>query len=656
MPYDPAFPPDDPWQWWRTHAQPRFLQPNAPANGASGDPAGADGIDDWFVPGQPPKPAAFPGTAPAIAESDGYPNDWIYPNSWNAPLAAAPSVAPPAPSPPVGAFNPGISNQPLPPTDPFAAYWSLIPASRAGAMAWAPPVFLPPNPFAHENIPASKWVTPLPIFLNSPGQSPPPVPAPRDLPPSAAADGLLGGIGKMLAASRPSNISAFDMPSLLGEIAKLSPPSAPADSLPFPGNLLGEIARLPTTISQAPWPSSTSALPWFGNSTGETIGDVAKSAGAGVGQGVIGFAGLAGDARELAARGLQKAADNFAPGSAPIAAEVFSNLLPVLTPLLPLLPALLQAPTSSQLQQAAESVTGPFYQPKTTAGEYARTLGEFAPGALAPGGFLSNFFRLAVLPALASETAGQLTKGTDAEPWIRALAGLAAAAGPGALLHLRSGRAAETAETLSGHNPVPLETEAAENIGGQLPSEPITTPRAETAVPATEQSAGRPVPASASAPGAPEPEPGPSAPSAPGASVAGPDPASESVEAGGSSTAPTASSSAPAAGGAPPTPSTELELPTGIGPGPYARKSIPAGPGKRLSKVQQNQFNVIGDEFGCHTCGTPDPGTPNGNWIGDHQTSTALNPPGKPQYILPHCDFCGPRQGGLISSFIRRRK
>lgn len=133
--------------------------------------------------------------------------------------------------------------------------------------------------------------------------------------------------------------------------------------------------------------------------------------------------------------------------------------------------------------QAAESVTGPFYQPKTSAGEYARTIGEYAPAALAPGGgFLSSLLRFAVLPGLASETAGQLTKGSAAEPWIRALAGLAAA-GPSAFLHLRPSRAAaETAETLSGHNPAPLATEVAENIGGQLPSEAVTA-RAETVAP-----------------------------------------------------------------------------------------------------------------------------------------------------------------------------
>jgi hypothetical protein len=53
--------------------------------------------------------------------------------------------------------------------------------------------------------------------------------------------------------------------------------------------------------------------------------------------------------------------------------------------------------------------------------------------------------------------------------------------------------------------PVPLATEAAENIGGQLPSEAVITPRPETAAPATEQLAGGPATASASAPGSPAP-------------------------------------------------------------------------------------------------------------------------------------------------------
>jgi hypothetical protein len=475
-------------------------------------------------------------------------------------LEPAAGPAPAAPSPSPGSFNPGISNG-LPPTDPFAAYWSTIPASRLTAVAFAPPIF--PDAFGRFHLT-------------------PPAPAPSHFPFSVES-GLLGGIPKMLGeqstARAPSNDAGYD--------------------------LLGAIPRLPAATSQISWPASTAALPWFGNSTGDSIADVAKSAGVGVGQGVIGLAGLPGDARELATRGLQKAADSLAPGAAPVAAEAFSRLVPALTPLMPWLPALLQAPTSSQLQQAAESVTGPFYQPKSTAGEYARTIGELAPAAFAPGGFLGNLLRFAIFPGLASETAGQLTKGTAVEPWIRALAGLAAA-GPGAFLHLRPGSAAaETAGTLPGHNPVPLATEAAENVGGQALSDAV-----EQAKP---------------------------------------------VEAGAGSAARAAGSSEPAVD-APPAIPSDPGLPAGIGPGPYARKSIAAGPGKRPNTTKQNQINAIGDEFGCHTCGTPTPGTPNGNWIGDHQTPTALNPEDASQCFLPHCASCSARQGGLMRSFMRRRR
>jgi hypothetical protein len=99
------------------------------------------------------------------------------------------------------------------------------------------------------------------------------------------------------------------------------------------------------------------------------------------------------------------------------------------------------APTSSQLQNATESVIGPFHQPQAVYGEYARTIGEFAPSALVPeGGLLWNAIRYGIFPALASETAGQLTKGSDAERWVRAVAAIAAA-GFGAWRHLGAGGA-----------------------------------------------------------------------------------------------------------------------------------------------------------------------------------------------------------------------
>ena len=79
----------------------------------------------------------------------------------------------------------------------------------------------------------------------------------------------------------------------------------------------------------------------------------------------------------------------------------------------------------------SNSFTGPFYQPKTIVGDYAQTTGEFLPGALLmPGGGLArSALRYGVLPALTSETAGQLTKGTAAESWAR-LAGAILGASP----------------------------------------------------------------------------------------------------------------------------------------------------------------------------------------------------------------------------------
>jgi hypothetical protein len=78
------------------------------------------------------------------------------------------------------------------------------------------------------------------------------------------------------------------------------------------------------------------------------------------------------------------------------------------------------------------------HRPETTAGHYAETLGEFvAPGGLpskatraAPtllrkaGGYLLDLGENAVVPALTSETAGQLSEGTKAEPYARLLGAL----------------------------------------------------------------------------------------------------------------------------------------------------------------------------------------------------------------------------------------
>ena len=63
-------------------------------------------------------------------------------------------------------------------------------------------------------------------------------------------------------------------------------------------------------------------------------------------------------------------------------------------------------------------VPGLGYAPKTTAGEYAGTVGEFIPGAMLGGG-LGAIPKFAAIPGIASEFAGQMTEGKPIEPYAR---------------------------------------------------------------------------------------------------------------------------------------------------------------------------------------------------------------------------------------------
>jgi hypothetical protein len=141
-----------------------------------------------------------------------------------------------------------------------------------------------------------------------------------------------------------------------------------------------------------------------------TTEDVAKSAGIGLAKGAIGMAGAPGDLSNLLAKG-SKAAGDYVGG--------MFGAAPSPEPTGPLLP------TSGGIQKAVESQTGDFYKPKTTAGEYAQTAGEFAPGLMGgEGSLLARGLTRVAIPAATSETAGQVTKGTDAEPWARVAGGL----------------------------------------------------------------------------------------------------------------------------------------------------------------------------------------------------------------------------------------
>lgn len=132
---------------------------------------------------------------------------------------------------------------------------------------------------------------------------------------------------------------------------------------------------------------------------GEVAGDVAKSAGIGLVQGGIGLATMPGNLEALGRAGINAAA-GMAGAKPVVSSETF-------------------LPTYSDWKGRVEDRTGDFYQPKTTLGEYARTIGEFAPLAVGGGGSVVARMARVGLPAVTSETAGQVTEGTSLEPWAR---------------------------------------------------------------------------------------------------------------------------------------------------------------------------------------------------------------------------------------------
>lgn len=159
--------------------------------------------------------------------------------------------------------------------------------------------------------------------------------------------------------------------------------------------------------------------------------DVAKAAGSGVVKGVVGVAttprtviDLAGSAARWAGSKLfGEEAINTAAPYAQKAWNIAARASPILSSSL--------GPTNAEVTQKVEEVTGPLYKPQTTAGEFAHTIGEFAPGAaMMPGSAAARIGLGVVAPAIGSETAGQVTKGSQLEPLARVAGAVAGSALP----------------------------------------------------------------------------------------------------------------------------------------------------------------------------------------------------------------------------------
>lgn len=141
-----------------------------------------------------------------------------------------------------------------------------------------------------------------------------------------------------------------------------------------------------------------------------TAEDIGKSALAGLGQGFAALAGGAGDIGDVIGASMRAVGIPTRDTSRPLPDSVT----------LPggMLGAVSAAPNSRTVNNDIQSVAGSYHQPQTVYGDYARTGASFLPAALFPGSGLMRAARVAV-PALTSETAGQFTKGTSAEPYAR---------------------------------------------------------------------------------------------------------------------------------------------------------------------------------------------------------------------------------------------
>lgn len=170
------------------------------------------------------------------------------------------------------------------------------------------------------------------------------------------------------------------------------------------------------TSSWDAFPESTGASTEKPLTAKERVYDAGASAGSGIVRGITGLLGAPADLAELGAKGIDKAtqAIQSAVGMEPTARPENTNGI--------------HLPGSEDINKAVAphlpEYASPDYKPKTGVGEYLQTGGEFVPAALmGPGGLARKMVTQAAIPAAASETAGQLTKGSAFEPVARMAGG-----------------------------------------------------------------------------------------------------------------------------------------------------------------------------------------------------------------------------------------
>lgn len=157
--------------------------------------------------------------------------------------------------------------------------------------------------------------------------------------------------------------------------------------------------------------------------------DAAKSVGAGLANATAGTLGAAGDVRSLASAGVDALGGKL--GISPDNVQTFKDLMSRAANMTGAGAVLANAPTSQQIKATAtDPIVSPDYQPQTGVGSVLKTGAEFLPAiAGGPESIAQKLLTRVAVPALATEAAGALTKGTAAEPYARVAGALAGGAG-----------------------------------------------------------------------------------------------------------------------------------------------------------------------------------------------------------------------------------
>ena len=247
-----------------------------------------------------------------------------------------------------------------------------------------------------------------------------------------------------------SQLSDAELMHALGQASaaaqQQAPDQAPAAS-PQPAPSLAHLSDEELMRQLAATPPESS----FGAKAGAAVKDVARSAESGVDSGVAGLIGapntmLGGIDRYIFTPAIRAVGKMV--GLTPKDAPYIGTDSPIADGF----------PSAEGVAKSMEAKTGPAYAPQTTAGEIAKTIGEFAPNALAGGGSVPQKFAQVVAPALASEATGRAARtiSPDLEGPARFVGGLVGGVGLAAA-RAPHGASAVMREGLDGITPEHLE-------------------------------------------------------------------------------------------------------------------------------------------------------------------------------------------------------